>query len=33
MRQEVKIAESQVEEELTNAGFENIQIDEKTLDY
>jgi ubiquinone/menaquinone biosynthesis C-methylase UbiE len=31
--QEVKIAESQVEEELTNAGFENIQIDEKTLDY
>lgn len=31
--QEAKIPESQVEEELTNAGFENIQIDEKTLDY
>jgi ubiquinone/menaquinone biosynthesis C-methylase UbiE len=31
--QDVKIEESQVEQELLSAGFENVQIDEKTLDY
>lgn len=31
--QDVKIEESQVEQELLSAGFENVEIDEKTLDY